>query len=209
MNIQELNKFFAENEGTYGAKMDYTSAEYELCRYFITQSQPKTISIIGGNTNLDLFYSCQGVGPDIKVTNWDMGMGKDWDRGTMKKDTWKAKHEQYQKLTGFTGKYEWILKGIQHYSEIGDTPDLLWISADQEALTGEIEDWPSHIIFSHYGNMIKASSMVRINKHRPLRAMGRTLAIFSEEDIDLTKGKGYNIKKTDFVGIECMEIFRC
>ena len=49
----------------------------------------------------------------------------------------------------------------------------------------------------------------RINKHRPLRAMGRTLAIFSEEDIDLTKGKGYNIKKTDFVGIECMEIFRC
>ena len=198
MNIQELNRLFND-----GALKDYTLAEYELCRYIIKQGQPKTISIIGGNTNLDVFYSCQDVGPDIavKVTNWD--------RGTLiNEGSWKARHKEYQKLTGFTGNYEWVPKSIRHYSEIGNTPDLLWINACQESLPAEIEDWPSTIIFAHYGMMINASSMVGIRRHIPLRAIGRTLAIFSKEDIDLTQGTGYMMRKTKFLGKDCMEIMR-
>ena len=199
MNIQELNNLF--NEGRH--YIDYTLNEYEFCRYFLSQAKPKTIKVIGGFTNINLFYSVQEL-TDIEVTNWDPG---EVDSGSL---IWGRMFEYYKKIFNFNGVYNWIPKTILNYSEIGSKPDLLWIdlNSDTPPFASQIEDWPEHIILSHGGKLTLVDSILKISRHRPLLAIGKRIAVFSSANIDCTKGTGYNYQMSKFLLKEVMEIIK-
>lgn len=169
-----------------GVYSDYTLNEYEACRFFIKQLQPKTIKCIGGYTNMDLFYSCQDLENPVNAWNWD-------PCGFNERSLIDKKHEDYKALTDFNGNYHWMPRSIGGIIEIGDTPDLLWLNALQhEAI--QVENLQS-VIIVHYGSPFIIGGLVQLMKKIPIRAMGRRLAILSKTNIDMAKGPFPAIKQ--------------
>ena len=107
MNLKELNDLF--NEGRH--YIDYTLNEYEFCRYFLTQANPKTIKVIGGFTNINLFYASQDL-DDVEVTNYDPG---EVDMGS---HIWSKMFDHYKQIFNFKGTYNWIPKTILNYRRL-------------------------------------------------------------------------------------------
>ena len=198
MNLKQLNDLF--NEGRH--YIDYTLNEYEFCRYFLTQAKPKTIKVIGGFTNINLFYAVQDLN-GVEVTNWDPG---EVDMGS---HIWSKMFDHYKQIFNFKGVYNWLPKTILKYSEIGDRPDLLWIDSQEVPFSYDtIEDWPEHIIMSHGGKLLLAEQILKISRHRPLLALGKRMAVFSSASIDCSAGTGYNHRPAQFLGKACVEIVK-
>ena len=174
MDNVELSEQFQQ-----GVYRDYTLNEYEALRYFIKQTQPKTIKCVGGYTNMDLFYSCQDLKQPAKAWNWDSCREYSEDRV-------REFHKRYQQLTNWKGNYHWIQRSLGHVNEIGESADLLWLNA-LEYQANDIENLKS-IIITHYGSPFTIDHVVRLSKKCPLRAIGRRMAILSKEDVDMTQG---------------------
>ena len=189
MDIQELNRMFRK-----GAYQDYTLAEYQFLRRFMTLTRPATVACVGGYTNLDLFYSCQEIAP--RVVNWDTGahlLGL--PMGTMRES-----QEFLQRETGFQGTYEWVSQTVKDLRLVG-THDLIWLGGHQAGVYDlKNYPWPTHLIFGHHGRMKWAQAMRHTHDHIPLVVMGRNIAVFSQHDHDW-EHMTYNMARCDFLDI--------
>ena len=188
MDIQQLNQVFQQ-----GAYQDYNLKEYQFMRRFCELTKPKTITCVGGGTNLDVFYATQGQSPT--VVNWDPGM-----QG-VGKHQWPDLHEQYQKATDFKGKYEWIPTGVSNIKQINTEVDLLWFCwpADYYHLLEDMKQWPRSMVVSHYGDILMTPTLVRIHRHLPIRAVGKRITVFCADDHDL-EHPTYHLQRTRGLG---------
>jgi len=188
MDIQELNRMFRK-----GAYQDYTLAEYQFLRRFMTLTRPATVACVGGYTNLDLFYSCQEIAP--RVVNWDPGVHLlGLPMGTMRES-----QEFLQRETGFQGTYEWVSQSVKDLRLVG-THDLIWLGGHQDGVY-DLEQWPDHLIFGHHGRMKRAQAMRHTHDHIPLVAMGRNIAVFSRHEHDWEHPTYMLNPNTDFLDL--------
>ena len=166
MDIQALDREFQQ-----GAYKHYALSEYQFLRRFCELTQPRTITVVGGHTNLDLFYAVQECEP--QVTNWDPG-------NTSSEESIRAHHRRFQAITAFRGTYQWIPKTVEHLDTVDMTADLVWLNC----LPSQIDTYPKNIIVTHDGDLTQAGLVMQIHKHRPLIALGRKIAVFSGEEHD-------------------------
>ena len=168
MDIQALDQEFQQ-----GAYKHYALSEYQFLRRFCELTQPRTITVVGGHTNLDLFYAVQECEP--RVTNWDPG-------NTSSEESIRAHHRRFKEITAFRGTYQWIPKTVEDLATVDMTADLVWLNC----LPSQIDTYPKNIIFTHDGDLTQAGLVMQIHKHRPLIALGRKIAVFSGEEHDWT-----------------------
>jgi hypothetical protein len=188
MDIQALNRLFGQ-----GAYQDYTLAEYQFLRRFMTLTRPATVACVGGYTNLDLFYSCQEIAP--RVVNWDPGVHLlGLPMGTMRES-----QEFLQRETRFQGTYEWVSQSVKDLRLVG-THDLIWLGGHQDGVY-DLEQWPDHLIFGHHGRMKRAQAMRHTHDHIPLVAMGRNIAVFSRHEHDWEHPTYILNPNTDFMDL--------
>ena len=166
MDIQDLQRQFQQ-----GAYQHYSLAEYQFLRRFCELTQPATITVVGGHTNLDLFYATQECEP--RVTNWDPG-------NSSSADTIRAHHTRFQEMTAFRGTYQWIPQTVADLDAVTMTADLVWLNC----LPSRMELYPDNLIFTHDGDLTQAGLVMRVHKHRPLVALGRKIAVFSRQEHD-------------------------
>ena len=192
MQIQDLNRMFQAGE-----YQDYPLAEYQFMRRWFQLTKPERVACVGGHTNLDLFYASQGH--QITATNHDPD---EHYLGLPRQDL-KAKHDEFQKLFDYQGSYQWIQQTISDLKQVGEQ-DLIWLSAHQAGVY-DLEQWPDTLVFNHYGDMTRAEQMTHVQKHLPLVALGRRLAVFSEHTTD-PRHDSYMLTPARFMGQHTWEI---
>lgn len=170
MDIQALDREFQQ-----GSYKHYALAEYQFLRRFCELTQPETITVVGGHTNLDLFYATQECEP--RVINWDPG-------NTSSEESIRAHHTRFQQITAFRGEYQWIPQSITDLATVDMTADLVWLNC----MPSQMETYPRSMIFTHDGDLTQAGLVMQIHRHTPLIALGRKIAVFSREKHDWTHG---------------------
>jgi len=168
MDIRQLDQMFQQ-----GAHQDWDLAEYQFMRRFCELTQPRTITVVGGHTNLDLFYATQECEPD--VTNWDPG----WS--VTGRNYFNALHKRYQQATGFRGRYQWVQQSVERLAQVDTAVDLLWISHGT-AVAAEIQQWPRSLVIVHYGRLTMVQDLLRAHKDLPMVALGRRIAVFTAQE---------------------------
>ena len=195
VDLAGLSRFITDTK----AYQDYSLNEYEMLRYFLEQTQPRTIQIVGGFTNLDLFYAGQNLAADCEVTNWDPCTDNIFSEQTEAEI--RERQHQYREATGFRARYQWIptLKRTE------DLPpaDLIWLQANCEN-TPPPHD---HVIMTHYGRTALATQMAEISRHSPIRGIGRRTAVFSRTAVDISQGP-YPTRGFRFLLWPCHEVMR-
>ena len=181
MDIQALDREF--QQGTY---KHYSLAEYQFLRRFCELTQPSTITVIGGHTNLDLFYAVQECEPE--VTNWDPG-------NTSSEQSIRAHHRRFQEITAFRGTYQWIPKTVEDLATVDMTADLVWLNR----VPSQIDKYPENIIVTHDGDLTQAGLVMQIHRHTPLIALGRKIAVFSRQTHDW-RHPSYRLMETKQMG---------
>jgi hypothetical protein len=169
MDIQALDREF-----TQGSYKHHDLSEYQFLRRFCALTQPGTITVVGGHTNLDLFYAVQECEP--RVTNWDPG-------NTSSTESIRAHHTRFKQITAFRGEYQWIPQSVAHLDMVDMAVDLLWLNAlpsDPQA----VADWPTSVIFCHDGNLTQTGVVMQIHRQRPLVALGRHIAVHTDQTHD-------------------------
>jgi len=169
MHIEQLNEQFQQ-----GAYRHYRLSEYQFLRRFCELTQPSTITVVGGHTNLDLFYAVQECEP--KIVNWDPGDSSD-------PAAIKATHDRYQQITDFRGSYQWIAQTVSGLGAVDTDVDLVWLNALQEQMVNA-STMPRSAVLVHDGDLTQAGTVMAMNKHIPLVALGRTIAVYSHERHD-------------------------
>lgn len=176
ISLNELDRMFQQ-----GHFKDYNLVEYDFLKYFIKQTSPKNICVIGGSTNIDLFYSCQNQNIDII----------NFDRPSESMTTFyqKIKHNEYKKKFSFQGNYTWINRFVNNMSQIENYNDFLMLNAHIDMIY-EIMDskkFPKSLVVSHYGNIFHAEGLNHIADHIPLVCMSTKMAFFTFEKIVIDK----------------------
>jgi len=169
MDIQALDREF--QQGTY---KHYDLSEYQFLRRFCELTQPTTMTVVGGHTNMDLFYSTQECRP--RVTNWDPG-------NTSSEESIRAHHTRFQDITAFKGEYQWMPQSVQHLDQVDMTADLVWLNAMPSDIMRTTQ-WPDSLVFTHDGHLTQAGIVMQIHKHLPMVALGRKTVIYSRHDHD-------------------------
>ena len=167
MDIQQLDQEFQA-----GAYKHYTLSEYQFMRRFCELTQPGTITVVGGHTNMDLFYATQDCRP--RVTNWDPGNGSENTR---------AAQQRHREITGFRGEYRWIAQSVEDLSTVDMAADLVWLNL----IPGDLmrtDKWPTSLVFTHDGELTQAGMVMQIGRHIPLVALGSNIAVFTEQTHD-------------------------
>ena len=167
MNIQQLSKLLES-----GAYQDMSLAEYQFMKRFADLIKPQKVTVVGGYTNLDVFYSLQDQ--LAQVVNFDPG------DGTLTEASTRAKQKDYQKQTGFLGSYQWIPQTLPNIANTDTDVDLLWINCLQETVL-DIQKWPQSLVLYHEGRHIFTKVILGITKHIPLVALGRRIAVYSSQ----------------------------
>ena len=167
MNIQQLSKLLES-----GAYQDMTLAEYQFMKRFADLIKPQKVTVVGGFTNLDVFYSLQDQ--LAQVVNFDPG------DGTLTEASTRAKQKDYQKQTGFLGGYQWIPQSLSSIANTETDVDLLWVNCLQETVL-DIQKWPQSLVLYHEGRHIFTKVILGITKHIPLVALGRRIAVYSSQ----------------------------
>ena len=166
MDIKQLDREF--QRGTY---KHYTLSEYQFLRRFCELTQPTTITVVGGHTNMDLFYATQDCSP--RVTNWDPGNSTE--------SSTRAEQNRLQEITKFRGEYQWIAQSVADLTAVDMKADLVWLNVIPSDMT-RIAQWPESLVFTHDGDLTKVSLIMQIHKHTPLVALGRMVAVFSRQE---------------------------
>lgn len=168
-----------------GHYIDYKLSEYDAIKTFIEQIQSMhTICVVGGNTNLDLFYATQNLNPPPSIYNFD-------DNGEC--DRFDHVYEQYKKMFAFKGKYQHYKIAVLNLSKIfsmlnvdnKDTsmPLCLMLNAHQDGLYELVDSgqYPAHTIVSHYGKYKFVEPILNYAKHNKLIMMSDNLAFFTND----------------------------
>ena len=195
MNILELSSLLEQ-----GAYQDMPLSEYQFTKRFAELTNPQKVTVVGGYTNLDLFYSLQNlVYP--QVVNFDPG------DGTLTETSTRNKQKEYQKQTGFQGKYQWIPQSLSSIANTDTDVDLLWVNCLQETVV-DIQKWPQSLILHHEGRHVLTKVILQITKHIPLVALGRRIAVYSNQNHDW-QHKSYHSSQTGQLGhIKFLEIIK-
>lgn len=195
MNLLELGNLLEKKLHFY---KDYTLQEYEFLRYFLNQVSPETIEVIGGHTNLDLFYACQDIAPTI--INHDP-FHSDESRLLVE-------HQKLQQTFNFQGKYTWLQHTVLSCDQLFDCKDTLMLNSHQDIIYELIEknQLPDHVIFSHYGKIWFAENMVELNKYRKMICCGDRLAFFTNQDINLESSKFHFKTHRNFFDVQPVHI---
>ena len=168
MDIKQLDDEFHR-----GINKHYTLGEYQFLRRFCELTQPTTITIVGGYTNLDLFYATQDCSP--KVTNWDPGNSPEAST--------RASHDRFRQITKFRGEYQWIPQSVADLNSIDMAADLVWLNVIPSDIM-RITQWPESLVFTHNGDLTQAGLVLGISRHIPMVAIGEKIAVYSRQDHD-------------------------
>jgi len=188
MDIQELDQMFER-----GAYQDLYLSEYEFMRAQMRRLQPQRVTVIGGHTCLDLFYSLQEV-EGVEVINHDPGPGKLAERGH------RALMAEYQRLTHFRGRYQWLDRGITHHTQLGHMGDCLVINA-HHAIAWEPVEWPPTVIMYHYGQPGWFDAVREMDRRVPLRVFGARMAWLDQRQEHQWQSDTYLLKPKQWPGI--------
>ena len=184
MDITQLDREFQQ-----GSYKHYALAEYQFLRRFCELTQPRTITVVGGHTNLDLFYAVQECEP--RVTNWDPG-------NTTSENTIRAQHDRFKTMTQFRGRYQWIPQSVNHLSAIDMGADLVWLNTMPSDIM-EIEEWPNGLVFTHNGDLTQAGLVMQMARHIPMVALGRMTVIYSQQEHDWSH-QTYHLRRDRHLG---------
>ena len=196
MNLTQLQQFIRDR----GVYQDYPLNEYAMLRYFLEQIQPRTIQIVGGFTNLDLFYAGQNLPAECRVTNWDPCVDSTFTGETQAEI--RDRHREIQQATGFQAQYEWIPASVARAEDLPPA-DLIWLQGILETAP------PPHaaVIMTHFGRPALATPMVEISRHSSIRCMGRKTAVFSQKAVDMSQGP-YPTRPFKFLLWDTHEVLR-
>tara|TARA_R110000782_G_scaffold56783_3_gene118891 strand:+ start:3408 stop:3989 length:582 start_codon:yes stop_codon:yes gene_type:complete len=178
MNLSEFKNYMQNRPW---AIQDLRYKEYELLRQFINQTKPSKICVLGGYTNIDLFYACQDSHVDI--INYDQCH----DTAMM-----QTAHSKYKRDFDFQGTYHWYRETIASINEI-ESCDLLIIAGHQDIIY-EIKDMPEHLILYHYGKMWLGENIMHIHHKLSLTCLSNRLALHTNKNINL-KNSNYTLEQ--------------
>jgi hypothetical protein len=172
ISIEQLDQMFED-----GAYQDLFLSEYEFMRVQIQELKPKRITVIGGHTNLDLFYATQGMALDI--VNHDPGPGKMAERGH------RNIFKKYKRVFDHKGQYTWLDHSVGDMAQLGDIGQLLVISAAHHLVVEpsfRIPDGVDSVAMYHYGQKTFFNAVDVLHHHIPLRIYGPRLAWFDRRE---------------------------
>jgi len=168
MDIRQLDQEFHR-----GTIKHYTLAEYQFLRRFCELTQPGTITVVGGHTNLDLFYATQECSP--RVTNWDPGAAPE--------ATHRASHDRFREITRFRGEYQWLPQSVADFTAIDMAADLVWLNVIPGDIMGRTQ-WPESLVFAHNGDLTQVATVLGISRHIPMVALGEKIVVYSRQEHD-------------------------
>lgn len=172
VGLNELNHLF-----TLGHFKDYSLVEYDLLQHFFQQTKPKSICVVGGGTNIDLFYACQGQ--KIDAINFDRRPDS-WTLQT--EDFTKERHKEFKKYFSFEGDYRWVNRYVNNINQVEEHEDFVWLNAHLPMMheMTQTNTIPNSLIVTHYGNYRHAESIYHMGHYIPLVAMSKRIAFFTK-----------------------------
>lgn len=188
ISINDLERMFQQ-----GHFKDFNLVEYDFIKYFIEETTPKDICVIGGSTNIDLFYGCQGQ--NINIINFDRP-----HESTMQSLFQKQKHAEYRTTFSFQGNYTWINRIINNLDQLENWQEFLMVGAQIDILYEMMKSqkFPNSMIVFHAGDLFHAQAINEIANDIPLFAMSKRLAFFTFKNIPIDKKKFMITQKNFF-----------
>jgi len=197
INLVQLNDL--KNKGHY---LDYKLAEYQALKFFIEQIElyddieKINIMVVGGNTNLDLFYATQNIKYPYSIFNFD---------NNGESDRFQIVYDQYKRMFDFKGEYKHLKLDVLNFNSafnvlnLGNGPRkvplCLMLNAHQDGLYELVDQnvFPKYTIVSHYGKYKFVEGIINYTKNNNLILMSDNLAFFS----NIKKPNQFNFLDSD------------
>ena len=153
--------------------------------------QPRSILVLGGYQNLDLFYALQGVKEDCYVINVDLCTPDSRRSDIIIYPDLSEFHDKLKEHFNFKGTYIHIKEEVNLEKAMNRQWDIIWDNCFIFAKPSLFKD--QTVVSYHLGRPTTIfNKLSLIDKHTKIQAMSRNLAYFGNIKEHINQALGYN-----------------